>query len=475
LDKLDKLRKAFQSKSLDERKSFIKSLSKKELKALYNFPDLFLFDKQIITGNQRYTILRCGRRFGKSIAGSAFIVNKIINGAKCLGLCGAIHEDVEKIMWPAIKSWFPYPLKYNSQNHTISGFNNGAIIHCFTSDKENRGYSLEYLWCDEIGSWSDCIPEKVKERFDILEMAVSAGKNPQIIITSTPKPFPLFSEWELKVQNNDPNYKIMTGTMFDNPFLSDEYKQSQLEKFSKTRFGRQEIYGELLNDIEGAAWTNDMIAKCRMSFDEFKNKLKETNSTKSETGNNRIFNKFQINRVVVGVDPSVSDKPDGDECGIIIAGLGNDNNVYIFNDYSGQFTTDQWGKQAIKALNDYDAGLIVIEKNNGGELVKKNILSIDNTAPIKTIQSTKGKIDRALPVAAFYERNRVFHVQPKRTTDQIKCNYNAFEKLENQMSRFTGNPKQKSPDRLDALVFAVTELLLSNTYCNRDFTGLGTY
>lgn len=471
MNSLEKFRQKFQAMSLDDRKVFLSSLNKNELLSLYANPDLFLFDKQIITGNQRYTILRCGRRFGKSVAGAAWMAKKILAGAKSLGLCGATHEDVAKVMVPALKAWFPFPLQYNQQNHTITGFKNKATIHCFTSDNEVRGYGLEYLWCDEICNWCDGIPEKVKERFDVLDMAVSAGKNPQTIITSTPKPFPLFIEWQKKIDEGHHRYKMLTGTMFDNPFLSQEYKDSQLEKLGNTRFGRQEIYGDLLLDVEGAAWNNKMIDDCRISYDDFKSKLSEVLLTVNERGIATRKNKLEINRVVVGVDPTVSDKPDGDECGIIIAALGTDNNVYILNDYSGQYTTDQWAQKSIKALDDYEAGMIVIEKNNGGELVKKNILAFDPSVPVKTITSVKGKIDRALPVAALYERHQVFHVMPK----NVLIGNNVYEKLEHQMVHYTGSPKLKSPDRLDALVFAIHELRLSATYTHRDTSIIGSF
>lgn len=432
--KQKEFRQFFQSKTNEERVDLIKSLSKKEVRQLYNCPDIFLFDKQIIEGNERYTILRCGRRFGKTVAGSAWVAKKILAGAKCLGLCGPTHEDVVKVMVPALKSWFPYPLNYNSQLHTVTGFENNAIVHCFTSDTEVRGYGLEYLWCDEIAKWADGIPEKVEERFKVLDMAVSAGDNPQTIITSTPKEFPLFFKWQKKVEEHNPNYKMLTGTMFDNPFLSEKYKQSQLEEFGNSRFGRQELYGELLQDVEGAAWNYEMIDNSRITLSQFDEMLKEPNF---------------IRRIVIGVDPTVSDKPDNDECGIITAALGSNDHIYILKDDSGQYTTSEWARQAIKSFQQYKAGLIVIEKNNGGELVKTNIHAINNNIPVKTITATKGKIDRALPVASLYERGLVHHV-------------GMFSKLEDQMVKYTGNPKQKSPDRLDALVWACYELKLAD-------------
>ena len=477
MNKLEQIRQKFQSKTLEERQQYLALLSPKELRVLYSNPDLFLFDKQIITGDQRYTILRCGRSFGKSFTGAAWVAKKVMNGAKIIGLVGPTHKDVVDVMVAAIIKWFPKGEAWyvSGEKHKIYFKNYNAVVYCYSSDTEIRGPNLEYLWCDEICKWCDSIPDKVKECFDLVDLAVRVGKNPQIVITSTPKDFPIFRDWQKKVDEGNPRYKMYTGTMFDNPFLSDSFKQSMIEKFGGTRLGRQELYGELLLDVEGAAWNQKMIDDCRISYDDFKSKLSEKITKVSERGVYTSYNKFEISRIVVGVDPTVSDKPDGDECGIIIAALGSDGHVYVLNDYSGQYTTDQWAKKSIQALNDYEAGMIVIEKNNGGELVKKNIQSFDSAAPVKTVQAIKGKIDRALPVAALYERSLVHHVQPKRTKEQIESNYNVFEKLEHQMTHYTGNPKLKSPDRLDALVWAIFELKLSNTYVNRDYSAIGSF
>ncbi len=466
---MEQLRKKFQSLTLEERRKYIKSLSKKERKALLKNPELFLFDKQIITGEQRYTILKCGRSFGKSYSGAAWIARKILNGAKVIGLVGANHKDVEQVMVKFILSWFPNDAVYVGGDQAIIKFKSrDAIIYCYSSETEIRGPNLEYLWCDEVCKWCSSIAEKAKECFDCVDMAVRVGKNPQIIITSTPKPFPLFFEWKKKIEEGNKRYKLMEGTMWDNPFLGEDFIQSMVEKFGNTRFGRQELYGDLLEDVEGAAWDAKMIEDCQMSFEEFKEKIKETITHISETGHRTTYNKFEILRTVIGVDPTVSDKPDNDECGIISASLGSDGHIYVFKDNSGQYTTDEWAQKSVYAYYEIGAGLIVIEKNNGGELVKKNILAVDSSIIIKPISSTKGKLDRALPIAALYERRQVHHVQPKGQKDH-------FIKLENQMTKYTGNPKLKSPDRLDALVFAIMELKLNETYAERDFSAIGVY
>lgn len=478
MTKLILFRQKFQSLPIEERKQFIKNLNTAQRLSLYLYPEFFLFDKQIITGTQRYTILRCGRSFGKSFTGSAWIARKVLDGAKDLGLVGPTLSDVENVMVKAVLKWFPKgEARYTGGTKKLITFKKypDTTIYCYSADTEIRGPNLEFLWCDEIVKWNDAIAEKVEETFDVADFAVRIGKNPQTLITSTPKPFPLFIKWDTKIKENNSLYKMYTGTMFDNPFLSDSYKQAMIDKFGSGRLGKQELYGELLTDTPGAAWTHKMIDDCKMSFEDFKNKLSQTTLEISERGVMRKSNKFEIIRCVVGVDPTVSDKPDGDECGIIIGCLASDGHVYILNDYSGQFTTYEWARQSLKALDDYDAGMILIEDNIGKATLIRNIRALDNHAPIKPVGAYRGKIDRALPIAALYERGLVHHVMPRRNKDQTDSNFNYYSKLEDQMTHFTGNPKLKSPDRLDALVHCVQELMLTATYIDRDVSAIGSF
>lgn len=432
MDNFQQLRELFINYNNEQKADFIGSLSLKELYALYDNPDLFLFDKQIIPDtNARYIILRCGRRFGKSVAGSAFIAKKIKAGAKQIGLAGVKHEDIWKIMVPAILSWFPKKFRdksnINQQKHMVI-LPNGCQLHTFTSDAENRGMSLEYLWCDEVGSWCDSIDEKVKMRFQIIDTAVSSGPHPQTIITSTPKPFTIYKEWQKEIDNNNPDYHLIIGNMNDNPFLSENYKRIERIKYGSSRFGRQEYFGELLLDTPGALWTNDMLDKCRANAPE------------------------SIYRIVLAVDPAASAK--GDETGIIVAGLAKDGNVYVLLDASGHYTPDAWANKVNKLFNEYKVDRIIAEKNQGGDMVEYTMKTVNPFLPIKLIHANRGKILRAEPVAALYEQGKVKHI-------------NVFNELEHQMMTYTGNNNQQSPDRLDALVYAVSELMLEGSYSQR--------
>lgn len=444
-------RQTFQNLPLNKRKSYLNSLSLDELNFFYKNPKLFLFDKQIIEGDDwRYYLLMCGRSFGKTFSGSGWIAQKVMAGAEVIGLVGPSYKDVIDVMVKAIIAWFPPGEAYyvGGEKQKIFFKSYKAVIHCYSSDTEIRGPNLEFLWCDEICKWCDSIPEKVQTCFDLVDMAVRVGKNPQVIITSTPKPFPIFINW-IK-QANEPNsiFKVQTGTMFDNPFLPDQFKKAQIDKHGNTRLGRQELYGELLEDVEGALWSLKIIDDNRLSVQQYNQQIKDK----------ELF----INRTVISVDPAITNNENSDETGIMVVNFASNGHAYVIADYSGKYSPAEWARQTIKAFNLHDGDLIIAEKNQGGDLVASNIHTVDNRAPIKLVQATKGKILRAEPVSNLYERNKIHHV-------------GLFKELEYQMCHFTGNSKEKSPDRLDSLVYAITELMLNKVYVNRDITNIRNY
>lgn len=446
---------------------WLKTLSKPQLKLIYSNPDLFLFDKQIIPeGNWRYCILRCGRRFGKGYAGSAWLAKKIIAGHKRVAICGATYSDVWKLMVPYLCSWFPPDQQPdpNTELNTLT-FPNGCVVYCHTSDKEIRGYGVSALWCDELASWcgDGTNPDKVKERYNILDTTVSEGSNPQTIITSTPKPFPLYYEWQAKIDAKDPRYILMTGNMDDNPFLSETYKQSEREKYGSNRFGRQEYYGDLLGDIEGALWLHEWIDNNRIEL--------PTDCTSLDWVND---NQAYIARIVIAVDPAMSNSKNSDETGIVVAALVRvvcpkcdswDKNIectecrhkrtkfrqfngVVLQDASGKYSPDAWATKVNELYQQYQADKVIAEKNQGGDLVAYTLRASCPNLPLKLISASKSKMSRAEPVAALYERNLVKHL-------------GHFPELEKQLTTFTGTGS--SPDRYDSLTYALTELMLESS------------
>lgn len=433
----------FHKLSDDGKKSFINSLTVTQKEALYQYPELFLFPKQIIyDGDYRYYILLCGRGFGKTFAGSGWIYRKVLDGAMSLACCAPTYSDLYGVMIPAIQAWSPPGKKpvYNQKEHTLI-YPNGATIWCFSSDTEVRGPNIEYMWCDEIAKWCDSIPEKVEERFDVLDFAVRVGDNPQTIITTSPKPFPLIKKW-IENSTKTHRYRIQTGTLFDNPHISKKAKDDLLFKYDGTRLGRQELWGELLEDVEGALWSTKLIDDNRITLSDFKEKVK-------------------IERTVIAVDPAVTDSKDSDSTGISVVGISK-NQAYVIADCTIKGSPNAWARAAIDAYTKYGASMVIAEQNQGGDLVTMNLRTIANNLPIKLIHAKKSKLVRAEPVAALYEQGKIHHV-------------GIFHELEKEMTTYNANPKCKSPDRMDALVYAITELMLNNIYTNRDFSNIGSY
>lgn len=436
MDNIDTIRKNFQSLSYDERERYLLQLNTQQKEFFYQNPEFFLFDKQIITGEQGITVLICGRGWGKTFCGSGWIARKVINGSESLAIIGATYKkDMEQVMVKAILEWFPKG-EANYVDGMITFKKYPGTVYCYSAGTEIRGPNMEYCWCDEVVKWCDSIPEKVEESFKVATTACRLGNNPQILVTSTPKPFPLILKWKKRFDDKDDTIKLITGTMYENPFLSDSYKKRIEKEYQGDPRGyKQEILGEILDDVVGAAWNQKMINDYRVTQQYLEDKIKQ--------------DRKYITRIIVGVDPTVSDKPT-DECGIITGALAKDGHVYIIKDDSGKYTTDQWAHQVIKSYYNNLASLVVVEKDGACDLITKNIHAVNNNIVIKGVKAASigSKMDRALPISALYERGLVHHV-------------GYFPELEYQMTSYSTNSK-KSPDRMDALVWTCFELKLSD-------------
>lgn len=436
-----------------EREDWLRRLNSDQLRELYKYPDIFLFDKQVIEGSDWiYYLLRCGRSFGKTYSGSAWIAKKIRNGAKVIGLCGPTYDDVAKVMVPAICKWFlPDELEdpaYNHQTHTVR-FKNGAVIYCYTSDKEIRGPNLEYLWCDEICVWADGIPEKIQERFQDISRAVRVGKHPQVIITSTPKNHPFFIDFQEQIKNNNKNYKMIQGSILDNPNLPKAYVEEQIARYGQDSRGRQELFGDLITETPGAFWTHELLDNCRKDLPSALNAPRPSRKTLNNAqlmGKEPIIpntNKPYHIRTVIGFDPSGS--VDRDECGIVVSALYSDGNAYVLEDASGDYSPAAYANKIAQLYQDYNAACVVVESNYGGKESFLYILrSVNALMNVKTVNTHVGKTTRAEHVSALYSQKKVYHTK-------------VFDKLEDQMCQFNVH-YSKSPDRLDALVYCITEL-----------------
>ena len=302
---------------------------------------------------------------------------------------------------------------YSSSMSEIRLFNGSKIVGYAASEPERlRGPQFHRAWCDEVAAW------RYPEAFDQLMFGLRLGNNPQCLITTTPKPTKIIKDL---VTRDD--VVVTSGSTFEN---EDNLAESALtmlrDKYEGTTLGRQELFAEILEDVDGALWNMKLIDEARLS--------EETER--------------DLSQIIVAIDPAVTANDDSDETGIVVVGKDHNNEYYVLEDLSGRHTADKWGKIAVNAYYDWDADRIVAEVNNGGDLVERLIRNVDPNIPYRSVRATRGKIVRAEPIAALYEQRRVHHM-------------GIYPELESQMCTYTGDTKT-SPDRLDALVWGLSEL-----------------
>jgi phage terminase large subunit-like protein len=254
------------------------------------------------------------------------------------------------------------------------------------------------------------------------------GKHPRIMVTTTPKPTKLIRQI-LK----DPKTIITTGSTFDNSAnLAKTYLTAVKEQYEGTRLGKQELYAEVLEEAQGALWTTAML---------------DDASVKSE-------DVPDLSRIVVALDPAVTSNAESDMTGIVVAGIDVNGIAYVLGDYTDRLSPQGWASKAIELYYRHEADRIVAEVNQGGDMVKTTIHGEDDTVPYKAVRASRGKFARAEPISALYERGLVKHVaNPK---DDASLN-----ELEIQMRTWEPLGSIGSPDRLDALVWAITDLSLN--------------
>lgn len=243
------------------------------------------------------------------------------------------------------------------------------------------------------------------------------GKNPQIVVTTTPRPLPLF-----KSLLKDETTHVTTGTTYENiANLAPAFVDQIIKRYEGTRLGAQELDAKILDDAEGALWSRDTLEKYR------------------------VTQAPELIKIYVSVDPKTEATADS-EAGIVVVGLGVDKHGYVLDDSSINSTPEGWAKQAVSAYHRHDADAIVAEINQGGDMVVYTIQTIEKGIPIRRVRATRGKHTRAEPVAALYEQGKFHHV-------------GMFGILEDQLCSWVVG--DKSPDRLDALVQGATELMIS--------------
>ena len=301
---------------------------------------------------------------------------------------------------------------------------NGAIAQVFSAHEPEalRGPQFDAAWADELGKW-----KKGAEAWDQLQFALRLGRNPQQVVTTTPR-----NVGVLKAILKNPSTVITHApTEANRAYLAESFLAEVQARYGGTRLGRQELEGLLIEDEEGALWTSAMLERAR---------ARELPS---------------VNRIVVAVDPPVTSMKSSDECGILVVGADTrgepkDWRAVVLEDASVKGASPEgWARAALAAMERHGADRLVAEVNQGGDLVERLVRMIDPLVPFRAVHATRSKMLRAEPVAALYEQGRVAHVR-------------GLQALEEQMGKMTaqGWQGQGSPDRLDALVWALTDLML---------------
>lgn len=292
---------------------------------------------------------------------------------------------------------------------------NGGRATLFSAEKYARlnGPQHDGAWADEAGVW-----RFAEEAWDMLQLGVRLGEKPQTILTTTPKSSKL-----VRKLVKDPGTAVTKASTYDNiANLAPAFIKRILRKYEGTRLGRQELYAEILEDAEGALWRREWIEKGRVIFHP------------------------DLVRVVVAVDPAASESEDASDTGIIAAGIDRNGQGYVLGDFSVHASPASWGREAAAAYHKLKGDRIVGEVNNGGDMVAHVIETVDARVPFRQVRASRGKAIRAEPVAALYEQGRIHHV-------------GSFADLEDQLCTWEPGDSD-SPDRLDALVWAFTELLV---------------
>ena len=389
-------------------------------------------DKQVTPlGDWNVWLILAGRGFGKTWTGAYDIVNYAMTHPNTISaVLAPTFGDLRRVCFEGvsgINQLIPIECYYNSR---ATGYNrstseiklwNGSKIVGFSASEPDRLRGSQYhrAWCDELAAW------RYPEAYDQLQFGLRLGKNPQVVITTTPRPTPIIKE--LMKRAEDDVYVTQGSTFENKENLAQSALKQFVDRYEGTRLGRQELYAEILDDFEGALWNYTMLEDCRVTKEHLP----------------------EMTKIIVSIDPAVTANANSDETGIIVSALGEDEKYYILEDKTGKYSPDEWGRVAIELFYRYNANMIVAEVNNGGDLVERLLRSIERNIPYKSVHATRGKMVRAEPISALYEQGKVYHL-------------GTFPKLEEQMCSFTGDNRGASPDRLDALVWGLTELSISN-------------
>lgn len=420
--------KLLASLSDTERQAWLRTLSTEQIAALKYRWDFWARPDQLPPEGEWSTWLAlAGRGFGKTEMGAQWVRDRVKNGAMAVALVAETQKDLEEVMIPRLLKVTPpedapevryKPVRLRWKSGAIAFGYNG------TEPDQLRGPEFDTAWVDELAKYA-----KARDTWDMLQFTMRRP-DPRVLVTTTPRPIPVIREIV-----SDPTTRITKGaTMANADNLDPKFLKRVRDKYEGTRLGRQELNGEILDDVPGALWTREMLDATR------------------------VQEAPAMARIAVAIDPSGTggEMDDGDAVGIVVAGRGIDGRGYVLADRTCKLSPEGWARIATTAYYEFEADRVVAERNFGGAMVKAVMRTADKSLPFKEVTASRGKAVRAEPVSALYEQGRVSHV-------------GGFPLLEDEMVLFTGGGYMgdTSPNRADALVWALTEVMLSHTMPER--------
>jgi predicted phage terminase large subunit-like protein len=405
-----------------DRATFIASLTTEEALVLqYTWAYWARPNQTIPQGDWSTWMVLAGRGFGKTRVGAQQVHQWAteLGPSGRIALVGKDPADIRKTMvegesglLACAAPWF-YPTFEPTKRVVV--WPNGCRGFTYSAEVPDdlRGPQHHKFWGDELCKWR--FPQ---ETWDNLQFGLRLGDNPQGVVTTTPSRIKTLREIL-----TDPGTVTTRGSTYDNAAnLPQKFLDYLKRKYEGTTLGRQELFAELIEDVEGALWTHKMV------------------------DDQRVRQAPAMRKIVVAIDPAASSGPDASETGIVVAGVGEDGHGYVLEDLSDRYTPDGWATKAVDAFDRHQADAIIAEKNNGGEMVEHTVRTVRKLIPYRAVHASRGKRTRAEPVAALYEQKRVHHV-------------GTFAQLEDQMTTWV--PGMESPDRMDGLVWALTDLIVT--------------
>lgn len=428
-------------------------------------------------GDWVFWLLLAGRGFGKTRTGAEWINERVISGkSKRIALVAPTAADVRKVMVEGESGLLAVSPPWNQPIFEPSKLQvtwpNGAIAQLFSAEEPERlrGPQCDTFWADELAAW-----KRMQETWDMLQFGFRLGNDPRGVITTTPKPVPIVKELVRDDRERGGQTAVTRGTTYDNKAnLAEKFYSTVVTKYEGTRLGRQELEAEILEDMPGALWNRTSIdanrIKGAMPFPKIVKEIDIAPGGPTEFENVEVLRRAaaeitalvpeDLTRLVVAVDPNVSNNEGSDEIGITVVGKGLSGLGYVLADCSMRGSPNEWASAAVLAHDAFKADQIIGEANQGGNMVEYTITSAAKSLKteghrtsdfvgVTLVHATRGKVTRAEPVSSLYEQNRVKHV-------------GTLSVLEDQMCLFTSDFDRKamgySPDRVDSLVWGLTHL-----------------